>query len=77
MRDEVVECVEGGVVALAVEVAFAVLKDHDGGGFFGVVLGGDVDPVVADHAVVDLAAQGEFFRECAGGHAGMLEGIAG
>ncbi len=41
---------------------------------FRVVLGGDVDPVLAPHAVVDFAGVGEFGREGPGGHARLQIG---
>ena len=69
LRDQVVDHVERRVVAIAMDIASAVLKDHEGGGNFRIVAGGDVDPVLALHAVIDLAGVYQLFRELAGRHA--------
>ena len=72
------EVVEGGDearVGVATGVALAVLDDEEGGGGLGVVLGGDVDPVVADHAGVDLARVHDFLGEFALGDAGLFVGV--
>ena len=61
LRDEIVEDIEGGMVAVAVDVSSAVVEDHERGGDFGIVLGWDVDPVVTRHAIVDLACDGELW----------------
>lgn len=50
-----------------------VLEDHVGRGRGSGVLGGNVDPVAGDHAVVDMAAQGKGSDELAGGDAGVRE----
>ena len=42
--------------AMALGLA-SVLEDHDGGGFRGVILGGDVDPPVAHGAFVDFGME--------------------
>jgi hypothetical protein len=59
--DEVVEDIEGRMIAVAVDVSSSVVEDHEHGGDFGIVLGGDVDPVVALHAVVDVTGDGELW----------------
>ena len=66
LRDQIVDHVERWVVAVAIEIALAVLEDHERGGSFGIVLRGDVDPVFAFHAVVDFAGVNDFVGECAG-----------
>ena len=71
LRDQVVDHVERGIVAIAMDIPAAVLKDHEGRGNFRVVAGGHVYPVLALHAVVDFAGVYELFRQLAGRHAGL------
>src|SRR5262249_38781917 len=53
---------------------FTVLEDHQSRSRVGLVLSGDVDPVVAFHAVIDLADVGELIGEFAGSNAGLKVG---
>ncbi len=73
--DEVVEYGGGAEVALEVDVGGAVLEDHDAGGVGGVVLGGDVDPVVAGGAGVDFAGGPLVLGDGALGDACLDEGV--
>ena len=59
---------------LFVDVAAAVLEDHDAGRRLGVVLGRDVDPVIADGAGEDLALPG-VLGDLALGHARLLHRV--
>ena len=74
LGDQIVDDVERGIVAVAVDVPLAVLKDHERGGSFRIVLRGNVNPVIALHAVVDFAGVDDLVGECAGGNAGLLVG---
>ena len=63
------------MIAVAMDVAAAILKDHQGCRDAWIVLGWDVDPVAGDHAIVDAADVSEPFRESAGGHSRVLHGV--
>ena len=65
------------MLRVAVEIPLAVLKDHQGGWGFGVVLSGHVDPVVAFHAVVDFAGVNDLVGEFSCRNARLLVGVWG
>ncbi len=75
LSDEIVHDVERFVFAFAIDVSLAILDDEKSGWNFGIVLRGDINPVIALHAVVDFAGVRQLFGELAGGHIGMLVGI--
>ena len=56
---------ERGVVAIAMNVTAAVLKDHQCRWNLWIVASRDVHPVLALHPVIDLAGVYELFRELA------------
>jgi hypothetical protein len=63
LRDQVIDNIERGIVAVAMDIPAAVLKDHERRRDFGVVTGGHVDPILALHAVIDFAGVDQLFRE--------------
>jgi hypothetical protein len=56
-------------VALCLDVA--IVPDHEGGRDFGVVLGGDVDPLVGLYAFIQLAGVDDFLAQLFLRHAGV------
>src|SRR5262249_50301750 len=56
--DQVIEDNGDPKLALGIDVHASVLKHHDASGIFGLVLSGDVDPVIADGAREDAAGPG-------------------
>src|SRR6202000_2650389 len=69
LGDQIVDDVERFVFSFAVDIAFAILNYEKSGWSLRIVLSGDVDPVIALHAVVDFAGGAESFRKRAGGEA--------
>src|SRR5260370_6467423 len=55
LSNQVIDDVERGIVAIAVDVPAAVLEDHKRGGSVLAVLRGDVNPVFALYAISDLS----------------------
>ena len=53
--DEIVEYGGGTKVAGEADIAAAILEDHDTGGSLGVILSGDIEPIVAGGAFIDFA----------------------
>ena len=75
MRDEIVDDIERFVFSVAIDVTLAVLDDEQCGRSFWIVLRGDVNPIFAFHAIVDLAGVSDLVGEFPDGHVGMLVGI--
>ena len=73
--DQVVEDGGNPVIPLESEEGVAVEEDHQGGGLGRVILGGDVDPVVAGGVGIDLAGQDHRADELALGDAGLGQGV--
>ena len=66
LGNQIVDHVERRIIAVAIDVAAAILEDHERGGSLGIVLRGDVDPVFAPHAVINLAGVRDGLGERAG-----------
>src|SRR4051794_10155147 len=62
---EIVENYLAACGAAALHEPLAILPDHQRRRVAGIVLGGDIDPVVALHAVIEPARVDELFREFA------------
>ena len=74
LRDQGVEDDRDPEPALVADVGVSVLEDHDRGGRRAVVLGGDVDPILANRAREDLALP-DGVRDLALGHALLALGF--
>ncbi len=72
---EIIENNLGAGSAIALDAPLAILPDHQGGRLGGIVLSGNIDPVIALHALVNLARVHDLFRELAFGDAGMFVGV--
>ena len=71
LRDQVVDNIQRGIIAVAIDVTAAILKHHHRCGRFRIVLRRHIDPVLALHAVVDFAGVDDLVRQASGGHAGL------
>src|SRR5437773_1487381 len=70
LGNQVVHDSQGARCAVSLDQVLAILPDHERRGNVLVVLRGHIDPVVALHAIVNLAGVDDFFRQRALWHAG-------
>ncbi|MDB6130484.1 MAG: hypothetical protein JWM04_1591 [Verrucomicrobiales bacterium] len=73
--DQVIEDIGNSVFPFRTYKGLAILKDHEPGGFGAVVLGRDVNPVMAGGIREDLARQGKRTDDFAVGNIVVREGI--